>query len=130
MTWLAVFAGGALGSLVRAWLWAPDIGWTTGSVLANASAGLVIGVLYARRDTAFEHALAFGAVGFCGGLSTFSAFAADLAALLDGGDWWRAAVAAGTEIAIGIAAVVLGERLGRPRAGESAPRSAPRRGRR
>ncbi len=121
MSWLAVFVGGTLGSLLRGWLWTPGVAWVTGSLLANALACLVIGALHgrdaARRSVGGEpmhpHALAFGAVGFCGGLSTFSAFAADLGELLRGGDWPLAAAAAGLEIVVGLGAVLLGVRLGR-----------------
>ena len=116
MSWIAVFAGGTLGSLLRAWLWAPGAAWTTGSLVANAAACFVIGLLHSRRATLSGNAFAFGAIGFCGGLSTFSAFAADLGELVRGGRWADAAAAASLEVLVGLAAVLLGERAGRPRA--------------
>ena len=112
MTYLAILAGGALGSLARALLWAPGPGWVTSSIVANGLACLAIGWLHALAGTVSARALLFGAVGFCGGLSTFSAFAADVAGLARSGRWAQAVVAPGVEIALGLVAAAVGERLG------------------
>ena len=116
MSWLAILAGGTLGSLLRAWLVAPEPGWIASTLGVNALACAGIGWLHARRHAMSAAALRFGAVGFCGGLSTFSAFAADVARLTQSGAWAQAATASGTEIAVGLAAAWAGERLGARRA--------------
>ncbi|MEO0823577.1 MAG: CrcB family protein [Pseudomonadota bacterium] len=116
MSWpalLAVFVGGAVGSLARELL-APmvDLGRPWMATLAvNILACLLIGWLYALRDALHRHLIHFGAVGFCGGFSTFSHFVLEIEGLLLGGAWLEAAAAAALAIGLGIAAAVLGERL-------------------
>ena len=126
MTYLAVFAGGALGALARELLTvhAPLPGPTTSTLLANVLACLALGWLHAARHRVHAHATHFGAVGFCGGLSTFSAFVADVAGLAHGVGTGVAALATALELAVGLLAAGAGLALGRALHG-----SAPRRGR-
>lgn len=110
---LAVFAGGALGSAVREavvpLLPFPAAYWAT--FTANVLASFAIGLLYAVRHRVHERWLHLGAVGFCGGLSTFSTFAAEVAGLAQAGDWAMAVVYPAVSIVCGIAAAAIGERL-------------------
>ncbi len=76
-----VFAGGACGAVTR---WgvtelASGVGTT---VALNVLGSLLLGWLAARSR--FKALWWFGAVGFCGGLTTFSRFALDAAIWLDG----------------------------------------------
>jgi len=85
-TWLAVAAGGALGSLARFWLAAgmaeltgPRFPW--GTLLINVLGSLVIGLVAAVTLTPARVAMhpdlrVFLMVGVCGGFTTFSAFSA------------------------------------------------------
>ena len=115
MTYLAVFAGGALGSLVRALAVAhlPLAGPVTSTLLVNAVACLALGWLHAARHRVPAHVTHLGAVGFCGGLSTFSSFVADLAGLAAGAGLPVAAFAAALEIGVGLVAAATGLLVGR-----------------
>lgn len=79
MNYLVVFIGGGLGSVLRyviAILFqSPDLRFPWATLCANALAAALIGVFYAL-DLKLIHASwwMLGAVGFCGGLSTFSTF--------------------------------------------------------
>lgn len=115
MMYLAVFVGGAAGSLLREVLppVVPVIEPMTSTFAINIVACLAIGWLYAVRHKVHAHVMHLGAVGFCGGLSTFSAFAADLLETFTTSGLTLTFAAAGLEIVAGIAAAVLGESLGR-----------------
>nr|WP_170560748.1 CrcB family protein [Ruegeria atlantica] len=110
----AVFVGGATGSLLRELFSVniPGAGWLTQTFGINIVACFVLGWLYSVRNRVHAHVLHLGAVGFCGGLSTFSSFVADLERLAMA-NIWAAASAAALEIAAGLAAAILGEAIGR-----------------
>ncbi len=115
MMYVAVFTGGALGSLLREWLVPviPVFEPLASTLVVNSVACFAIGWLYAIRHKVHAHVMHLGAVGFCGGLSTFSSYTAALFQLSASGEYTYAAVAATSEIIIGIVAVLLGESLGR-----------------
>ena len=107
--YLAVGAGGAAGATAR---WA--VGTTVGggafpvaTLAVNIAGCLVLGAVLARRGRRSLAADVVG-VGFCGGLTTFSTFAVEVAARLDDG---RPAVAAAylvASVAGGLAAFLVG----------------------
>jgi CrcB protein len=99
--WLAVFIGGGVGSMLRfglsqglmRWAGRPHFPWAT--LAANLLACAVLAWLAFKLDvnaTGKEGAKALLAVGFCGGLSTFSAFSMENYALIREG-WTTIAIA-------------------------------------
>ncbi|WP_353392382.1 CrcB family protein [Ruegeria sp. HU-ET01832] len=111
---LAVFVGGAAGSLFREAfsIEIPGIRILTTTFGINIAACFVLGWLYSIRHRVHAHVLHLGAVGFCGGLSTFSSFVADLDMLAAINPWY-AVMAAVLEIACGLIAALAGEAIGR-----------------
>jgi fluoride exporter len=122
-TWLAVAAGGALGSLARFWLAAamtaltgPRFPW--GTLLINVAGSAVIGVVAAATLTPARVAMhpdlrVFLMVGVCGGFTTFSAFSLQTLELLQSGDIWPAAGYIAGSTLFCLAAVWAGWLLGR-----------------
>lgn len=125
---LAVFCGGALGTLARAALeeaFAPAAGrwpWTTFAV--NLAGAFLLGAIVARfaGRTHSERRMALWGPGLCGGLTTFSTLQLELFELLDGGHvalalgYAAASVAGGPALAL--LAMRLVERTGAGGAGE------------
>ncbi|WP_226926025.1 CrcB family protein [Meridianimarinicoccus sp. MJW13] len=114
LMYAAVFVGGAAGSLLRELfgLEIPGLPFLTATFGINVAASLVLGFLYAIRHRVHAHVLHMGAVGFCGGLSTFSAFMAEIARFAEAGSI-HVLTAPALEIAFGLGAAVLGEAVGR-----------------
>ena len=95
-TWLAVAAGGALGSLARFWLAAavaaltgPRFPW--GTLLINILGSFIIGLVAAltlapARFPMPPDVRIFLMVGVCGGFTTFSAFSLQTLELLQYGE--------------------------------------------
>ncbi|WP_371808497.1 CrcB family protein [Ruegeria sp. HKCCA6948] len=110
----AVFVGGAAGSLLRELfaLQIPGVPFLTATFGINIVACFILGWLFAIRHKVHAHILHLGAVGFCGGLSTFSSFVAELARLAEIGPS-PLLIAIVAEIALGLGAAAVGERLGR-----------------
>ncbi|WP_298849061.1 CrcB family protein [uncultured Ruegeria sp.] len=110
---LAVFVGGALGSLLREALSLeiPGVAFLTSTFGINVAACFVLGWLYSVRHKVHAHVLHLGAVGFCGGLSTFSSFVADLERFAES-DLWIIPLAVGLEITFGLGAALVGEKVG------------------
>lgn len=74
MTALLVALGAALGAPLRfAWAHVLDDRWPVGTLLVNSLGCLVLGVASAMALSG--QSLALIGVGFCGGLTTYSAFA-------------------------------------------------------
>lgn len=107
----AVFAGGAVGAVLRALLaeaLAHDPGsWPWGTLVANVVAALLLGALLHRS----VHQRALLGAGLCGGLSTFSTLQVELLAMLDHDRVGLAAGYAAVSVAAGLGAVALGRRL-------------------
>ncbi len=121
MIWLAVAVGGALGSMARhgvnvffAHVLERSIPYATGVV--NLVGSVVIGLLAALIATGRLHMSTelrtFVFVGILGGFTTFSSFMLDTFTLGHGGDhslaFWNVAL----QVALGLAAVWGGYRLG------------------
>lgn len=97
--YLAVAAGGAIGSLGRYWLtislvrypphWLP-LGTVTVNVLGSFMIGLVWAYLQQRSES--ELLRLFVAVGMLGGFTTFSTFSLETVYFLSEGEWPRAVV--------------------------------------
>jgi CrcB protein len=95
MKWLAVFIGGGIGSIVRfalGLLISPSLSlfpWAT--LIANGIAAIIIGWLFSqgfKSENGFLWHLA--AIGFCGGLSTFSTFSLETIQLMRSGQQFLA----------------------------------------
>jgi CrcB protein len=105
MAWISVAAVG-FGAALGAWLrWALSL-WLNplfanlplGTLVANLVGGLLMGVLMGIVDAHSDLSPALrllAGTGFLGGLTTFSTFSGEAAALLDRGDYgWAGALVA------------------------------------
>jgi len=111
----AICIGASVGALLRWFLGLklksllPAI--PMGTVASNLIGGYVIGVLVAyfasRPDLAPEVRL-FAITGFCGGLTTFSTFSAEVVDLLQKGDLGMGAVAIAVHVVGSLAMTILG----------------------
>ena len=104
--------------------WAPIGGFPSGTLFVNVTGSLLLGVLLAvllAAPNMTGEIRAMLTTGFCGGYTTFSTFSVDAVALIERGDWRRAAiyVAASLVLSLGAAAVglVIGRAFVTPRAG-------------
>jgi fluoride exporter len=112
----AIAAGGALGATIR-WLTVEGAGdyrfpWPV--LVVNVIGSLVLGVLLAEEPAHLRARLALhdlGAIGFCGGLTTFSTFAVEVVELIDRGDAAMAALYGVASVAGTIIAVLTGAAL-------------------
>ncbi|WP_343211827.1 CrcB family protein (plasmid) [Aliisedimentitalea scapharcae] len=114
LMYLAVFVGGAFGSVLREVFSAqiPGLPFLSATFAINVTACLVLGYLYAIRHRVHAHIVHLGAVGFCGGLSTFSSFMAEIARFAADGSI-HVITAPGMEILCGLGAAMIGETIGR-----------------
>ena len=109
-----VAVGGAVGAAVR-WglaeqLIRPDgsFPWTILALNVVGSAVLGVAIVEARRRPDRESLLIDGlGTGFCGGLTTFSAFAVDTAALARAGDATTAAIYVLATLVLGLGSAAL-----------------------
>ena len=112
---LAVGAGGALGSVARylvACVMLPGPGFwgiPAGTLAVNAGGSLLIGLL--MRALAGSPLLWLLTVGFCGGVTTFSTFSAELVAMRRAGNYPVAGLYAVLSVGVCAAAVVAGAAL-------------------
>lgn len=116
-TAVAVGLGGMLGALARWGLVeavpAPT-GWPWAIFWANLAGALALGALISRFGTSEAPAVIGASTGFCGGLTTFSSFAVDLALFLRDG---RVALAVSylvVSITLGVGAFAVGRVAARP----------------
>jgi fluoride exporter len=123
LTWLAVAAGGALGSLARFWLAAAMAVLTGarfpwGTLLINLTGSAVIGLvaaitLHPPRVAMHPDLRVFLMVGFCGGFTTFSAFSLQTLELLQAGELGPAGGYILGSVLLCLAGVWVGWALGR-----------------
>lgn len=110
---LLIFIGGGLGSVLRFGVSQLNRTYSYGTFLANILGCLLIGFfigMFKREIFADTHNLAL-AVGFCGGFTTFSSFAAENYKLLQNGDYGMFLTYTLTSIIVGILMVALGFKL-------------------
>lgn len=102
---LAISIGGSLGAVLRWWLGTtlnahfPTI--PPGTLAANLIGGYVVGIavaFFATYPAVAPEWRLFVITGFCGGLTTFSTFSAEVVALLQQGQAPWALAAAGTHL--------------------------------
>ncbi len=119
--WVAL--GGALGSVARFWIsnlsearWGNGFPW--GTLIANVSGSLLIGILAACSGPnvgwfASDTARKLFMVGICGGYTTFSAFSLEVMVMLERGDWSPALLYILASVIGSVAALAIGLRLTR-----------------
>ncbi len=112
---LLVFLGGGLGSSLRFWIGtylnSDKTGIPYGTFLANILGSLFIGIILGlalKNNTLSQNTILFLATGFCGGFTTFSAFAYENHVFLRSGDFMTFALYTIGSFVIGFAAVFFG----------------------
>nr|WP_299174538.1 fluoride efflux transporter CrcB [uncultured Allomuricauda sp.] len=112
---LLVFLGGGLGSALRFIISRPLNtvlqNFFLGTFLVNIIGCLLIGVilgLSARNNLLTSNSILFLATGFCGGFTTFSAFAFEKHSLLKSSELFHFSVYTITSIVVGIIAIAIG----------------------
>ena len=112
---IAIALGAALGALLRWWFglrlnsMLPQM--PLGTLAANLVAAYVVGVgmaAFAGMPQLSPQWRLFIITGFCGGLSTFSTFSAEVVALLQRGEYGWGATVAGTHLAGSLLATIAG----------------------
>ena len=115
---LAIFAGGALGTLARAALGEafphPATAWPWPTFAVNIVAAFLLGYFVTRlqeRLPLSSYRRPLLGTGLCGGLSTFSTMQVEILKMLDAHAWGLAAGYAAASIAAGYVAVQLATAL-------------------
>lgn len=93
---LLVFLGGGVGSVLRfglgVWIktWNLSLPWAT--LISNILASAILAMVwnYSKQQHSNDWAFPLLAIGFCGGLSTFSTFSLDTVQLMRHGQWFWA----------------------------------------
>jgi CrcB protein len=105
VTPLLVAVGAAVGAALRFWVAGHlDARWPTGTQLVNVAGSFVLGLLFGAGVSA--DGLALLGTGFCGGLTTYSAFAVQTRDQTR--DWGRLGVARGATYAVTTIVLALG----------------------
>jgi CrcB protein len=112
---LLVFVGGGIGSVLRfmigKYLNSSESGFPYGTFAVNIIGSLLIGIilgLAVKQDTLSENQILFLATGFCGGFTTFSAFAYENHLFLKSGDFMSFAIYTIASFVVGFLAVFAG----------------------
>ena len=112
---LLVFIGGGVGSVLRylvgKFLKTSDSGFPWGTFSVNILGSLLIGILMgvALKNSSFsENQTLLLVTGFCGGFTTFSAFAYENQFFLKEGDFTNFLIYTLGSISLGLVAVFLG----------------------
>ena len=112
---VAIAVGSVIGALLRWWFGLklnsllPQM--PLGTLAANLVAGYVIGAaiaFFAAMPQLSPHWRLLVITGFCGGLSTFSTFSAEIVALLQRGEYGWGAAVAGTHLAGSLSMTIAG----------------------
>lgn len=115
MLWY-IAVGSALGGVSRYLVGgvvqrAAGAGFPLGTLVINITGSFLLGVFlrYAvDTPTLTPEWRAFLTVGFCGGYTTFSTFSYETVALLEDGQWGRAAAYVGLSLILALIGVLLG----------------------
>lgn len=112
---LLVFVGGGIGSVLRYFLGrylnTTETGIPYGTFAANILGSLLIGIILGvavKQQTLSENQILFLATGFCGGFTTFSAFAYENHVFLKSGDFMSFAIYTIASFVVGFLAVFAG----------------------
>jgi CrcB protein len=115
MNWLAVLAGGAIGSALRyaiggVWLTPVSLAFPWGTLLVNVSGSMALGFLgrYFAPPQASHALFLFLTVGICGGYTTFSAFTLETFALIERGATLRATAYVAASVVLSYVALFAG----------------------
>jgi CrcB protein len=120
MIWY-IALGSALGGVLRYLLGgaiqrAAGPGFPVGTMIVNLSGSFLLGFLlrYATHPPSLAPEVrAFLTVGLCGGYTTFSTFSWETVALVEGGDWGRAALYVSASVLLSLLGTVAGLALAR-----------------
>ena len=117
MTWLLVALGAGVGAPSRYLLDRAVQSWHRtlfpwGTVAVNVLASLVLGLLTGAAGSVNPDLAVLAGAGFCGALSTYSAFGYETLRLAERGARWQAVLNVLLTLAAGIGAGVLGWWLG------------------
>ncbi|QNJ96779.1 fluoride efflux transporter CrcB [Constantimarinum furrinae] len=117
---LLVFLGGGLGSALRFGVMkimsTPANAFPYGTLSVNILGSLIIGILLGvlvKGNPTSENMTVLLVAGFCGGFTTFSAFALENYQFLKNGDLLNFSLYTGGSILLGLLAVFLGIWLGK-----------------
>ncbi len=112
---LLVFLGGGVGSVLRyvtgIYLNSEQSGIPYGTFAANILGSLIIGIILGlslKNELLSQNLVLLLATGFCGGFTTFSAFAYENHVFLKAGDFMSFALYTVGSFILGFAAVFLG----------------------